>query len=163
MTRSLWFQVTAAAGFAALGVVTGIVATSDPEGHTHSHAAEPQQADAPVELSEIAQRNLGVEVAPIQPTRFVRTRAVAATIVEPPEASLPLFAPNDVDAERELTLGMIALTAFSAPNLLATCVFNGSAGDPPVSGDFPITIDDSTDGNGDPITAVITVTVTPVP
>ena len=72
-----------------------------------------------------------------------------------------LFAPNDVDATKMLTLGQIALTEFSAPILLADCNFLGTSA--PVPGQFVVTIDDATNGNGDPITAVITVAVTLVP
>jgi len=70
-----------------------------------------------------------------------------------------LFAPNDVDATKQLTLGVISFTGFAAPSILANCTFVGSAGDPPVAGDFPFTIEDQTDVNGEPITATIGVTV----
>jgi len=70
-----------------------------------------------------------------------------------------LFAPNDVDATKQLTLGVISFTGFAAPSILANCTFVGSAGDPPVPADFPFTIEDQTDVNGDPITATIAVTV----
>jgi hypothetical protein len=79
------------------------------------------------------------------------------------QASGALFAPNDVDAEQELTLGFIALTPIPSGSALATCVFNGDSSDAPVPGDFVITIDDATDSNGEPITVTIGVTVTPVP
>jgi hypothetical protein len=87
----------------------------------------------------------------------------AAVKCVPNNALGALFAPNDVDAERELTLGLIALTPFTAPNTLVTCTFDGVQGDAPVPADFAITIDDATDANGEPITATINVQVTPAP
>jgi hypothetical protein len=63
----------------------------------------------------------------------------------------------------ELTLGIISLDSFAAPIDLVRCTFNGSAGDPPVAGDFTIDIEDATDAAGDPITAEISVEVSPVP
>jgi hypothetical protein len=62
-----------------------------------------------------------------------------------------------------VTLGVVSTEGVNAPLDLATCTFNGFASDPPVSGDFVVTIEDSTDANGDPITAVIGVVVTPAP
>ncbi|MFN2378081.1 MAG: hypothetical protein ABR538_16240 [Candidatus Binatia bacterium] len=73
-----------------------------------------------------------------------------------------LFAPNDVDATRKLTLGVIALTPFTAPTNLVSCTFNGFTADPPVPGDFALTIDDATDSDGAPINVELSVTVTPL-
>jgi hypothetical protein len=66
-------------------------------------------------------------------------------------------------ALEELTLGVISLDSFSAPLDLVECTFNGDAGDPPVPGDFVVTIEDATDANGDPITATVAVEVDPIP
>jgi len=74
-----------------------------------------------------------------------------------------LFAPNDVDATSTLTLGLVDLDGFSAPKDVAKCTFNGDAGDPPVPGDFVITIVDSTNADGDPVSSTVTATVTPQP
>jgi hypothetical protein len=74
-----------------------------------------------------------------------------------------LFAPNDSDALKKLTLGLVDLDGFSAPRELAKCTFNGSAGDPPVPADFVISITDSSDGNGDPVSATIVSSVTVAP
>ena len=70
----------------------------------------------------------------------------------------PFFFPGDAGMS---TLGTIALIAFSAPIDLAECIFEASPTDAPVAGDFVVTIDDATDGDGVPITATIGVTVTP--
>lgn len=74
-----------------------------------------------------------------------------------------LFAPNDNDGTRKLTLGLIALQAFSAPADLVRCTFAGSSEDPPVPADFQITIDDATDADGAGVTASVGVTVSPAP
>lgn len=71
-----------------------------------------------------------------------------------------LFAPNDDDGAKNLTLGLIALTPFAAPTDLVECTFTGTD---PVPGDFPVTIEDSTNGDGAPATATISVSVTVVP
>ncbi len=63
----------------------------------------------------------------------------------------------------ELVLGVISLDSFAAPLDLVQCTFAGSAGDPPVPGDFVVEIQDATDAEGAAITAVISVTVTPAP
>ena len=63
----------------------------------------------------------------------------------------------------DLTLGLVSVDGFSAPLVVATCTFNGTPGDPPVAGDFVVTIEDSTDPEGNPITSVISVDVDPVP
>lgn len=70
-----------------------------------------------------------------------------------------LFAPNDNDATSKLTLGLIALSPFSAPLDLVTCTFTAEAGETPVPGDFVITIDDATDVDGGPATVGISVQV----
>jgi hypothetical protein len=72
-----------------------------------------------------------------------------------------LFAPNDVEATSTLTLGLVDLDGFTAPRAVAKCTFNGDAGDPPVPGDFLITIVDSTNADGDPVSSTVTTTVTP--
>ncbi len=91
---------------------------------------------------------------------FQGSGASVACVSKAPGA---LFAPNDVDATKMLTLGQIALAEFFAPVSLAECTFNGLADDAPVPGDFVIGIDDATDGNGDPITVSIGVSVTLIP
>lgn len=70
-----------------------------------------------------------------------------------------LFAPNDNDATSKLTLGLIALSPFSAPLDLVTCTFTAEAGETPVPGDFVITVDDATDVDGAPATVGISVQV----
>ncbi len=72
-----------------------------------------------------------------------------------------LFAPNDNEATTKLTLGLIALTEFNAPISLVDCTFNATS--TPSPSDFPIVIEDATDGTGSPITANIGVVVTPIP
>jgi hypothetical protein len=67
-----------------------------------------------------------------------------------------------VDLE-EVSLGLVSAEGFAAPTDLVTCTFAGTAGDPPVPADFVIDIEDSTDPIGDPIDAVISVQITPVP
>jgi hypothetical protein len=67
-----------------------------------------------------------------------------------------------VDLE-QVNLGLVSVDGFSAPADLVTCTFVGTAGDPPVPGDFVITIEDQTDPLGDPITAVVSVEITPAP
>ena len=74
---------------------------------------------------------------------------------------ISLFAPNDLDAARILTLGNIALTEFAAPLDLASCVFQGTAANPPVPGNFKVSIDAATDGDGNPITVSVAVSITP--
>lgn len=71
-----------------------------------------------------------------------------------------LFAPNDNDAANKLSLGIIALSPFSAPTDLVQCTFDAT--EEPVPGDFPITIEDATDSDGVPATAAISVTVAPL-
>ena len=74
-----------------------------------------------------------------------------------------LFAPNDKDGQRELSLGIIALDAFSAPVDVASCVFvPTNENDPPVPSDFVITIEDATDASGNDVTVEVgAVIVTP--
>lgn len=79
------------------------------------------------------------------------------------QVATAIFAPNDVDASSKLTLGLVDLDGFSAPTGLAKCIFNGSAGDPPVPADFVISIVDSTNGDGDPVSSSITTAVTATP
>jgi hypothetical protein len=74
-----------------------------------------------------------------------------------------IFAPNDVDGTKTLTLGLVDLDGFSAPVNLAKCTFNGDAGDPPVPADFLIDIVDSTDAEGEPVASVVETTVTVAP
>ncbi|HXC51385.1 MAG TPA: hypothetical protein VN634_10910 [Candidatus Limnocylindrales bacterium] len=68
-----------------------------------------------------------------------------------------LFAPNDLDAQRSLKLGIISLDTFAAPADLVQCIF--AAASPPVPEDFSVTVEDATDGDGAPITVAISVTV----
>jgi hypothetical protein len=72
-----------------------------------------------------------------------------------------LFAPNHVSNTGSLTLGFIALTPFAAPTPLANCKFLGNGSTAPTASDFPITIEDITDGDGNAATATITVAVQP--
>lgn len=75
-----------------------------------------------------------------------------------------LFAPNDKDAVRTLTLGIIALDAFSAPVNVATCKFIATTeADVPVASDFIVTIDDATDANGDDVVVGVGPVITPAP
>ncbi|HXC52580.1 MAG TPA: hypothetical protein VN634_16985 [Candidatus Limnocylindrales bacterium] len=74
-----------------------------------------------------------------------------------------LFAPNDIDASRKLSLGIIALDAFSAPVNVATCKFVANDEiDVPTPADFIITIDDATDADGADVTVGVGAVVTPV-
>jgi hypothetical protein len=75
------------------------------------------------------------------------------------------FAINDKDVDREITLGIINTDGFATalPDDVARCTFNGNASDPPVPGDFVITLQDVTDTNGDPTTATVVVAVTAAP
>lgn len=73
------------------------------------------------------------------------------------------FVPNDDDANRKLTLGVIALSPFSAVSTLAHCTFVGDPSDPPVPADFPVTVEDATDVPGDPVSVGITVAVIEIP
>lgn len=70
-----------------------------------------------------------------------------------------LFEPQDVDATRMLTLAVLTYRGYPPPAELATCVFDGFTDDPPLPGDFLITIEDQTDEDGFPITSTIVVTV----
>jgi len=79
------------------------------------------------------------------------------------QVSTAIFAPNDVDATSKLTLGLVDLDGFSSPKDLAKCTFNGSAGDPPVPADFVITIADSTNGDGEPVSSTIVASVAAAP
>lgn len=74
------------------------------------------------------------------------------------------YAPNDVDATRTLSNGVISANGFTVGGGLdlASCTFNGFSNDVPVPGDFVIAIQDATDQNLNSITAVISVTVTPL-
>ena len=74
-----------------------------------------------------------------------------------------LGANNDIDGERKLNLGMISLTAFSAPVDLFDCTFDGSPSDPPVPADFGVTVSDATDPDGNQIAATATASVNAVP
>jgi hypothetical protein len=62
----------------------------------------------------------------------------------------------------EVTLGVISIDGLDAPMALVKCTFNGTTLDPPVPGDFDITIEDSTDPQGNLITVALSVTVTPL-
>ncbi len=74
-----------------------------------------------------------------------------------------LFAPNDIDASRRLSLGIIALDAFSAPVNVATCKFVANDEiDVPTPADFLITIEDATDADGADVTVGVGAVVTPV-
>ncbi len=74
-----------------------------------------------------------------------------------------LFAPNDLDASRDLKLGIVALTGFSAPADAVECTFSSTPGDSPVASDFTVTVEDATDGDGAPITAAVSVRLKPAP
>ncbi len=87
-------------------------------------------------------------------------RGSGAAVVCTNLVSGALFAPNDNDAASKLTLGLIALSPFSAPTDLVRCTFDGTM---PSAGDFPVTVEDSTNGDGAPATASIGVTVEPLP
>jgi len=70
-----------------------------------------------------------------------------------------LFAPQDVDATKMLTLAVLTYNGFAPPTEIATCVFDGYTNDPPLAGDFLVTIEDQTDEDGNPVTTTIGVTV----
>ena len=61
-----------------------------------------------------------------------------------------------------LTLGYIALSPVVGPKDVAECTFHGT-GVAPTAANFPVTVEDATNGNGDPITATVGVTVTLIP
>ena len=69
---------------------------------------------------------------------------------------------NDNEATKELSIGVISSDGYDAPRNLDRCTFNGFAADPPVPGDFTLTIDDSTDTDGVHIDVTLGVTVTPI-
>ncbi|HXC53406.1 MAG TPA: hypothetical protein VN634_21145 [Candidatus Limnocylindrales bacterium] len=70
-----------------------------------------------------------------------------------------LFAPNDNDATRRLSLGLISLSGFSAPADLVSCSF--LPGTPvPVPHNFTIVVNDASDTDGNPIDVDVDVTVT---
>jgi hypothetical protein len=75
------------------------------------------------------------------------------------DATGALFAPNHVSGSGSLTLGFIALTPISPPTPLANCKFLGNGSAAPTASDFPITIEDITDGDGNAATATITVSI----
>jgi len=62
-------------------------------------------------------------------------------------------APADL---RKLTVGVIALANFKAPKFVGKCTFNGISSDPPVAGDFTVTLEDPAPG-----VATVGVVVTP--
>ena len=62
----------------------------------------------------------------------------------------------------EVTLGVISIDGLDAPLALVKCTFNGTTLDPPVPGDFDITIEDSTDPQGNLISVALSVTVSPL-
>lgn len=66
-----------------------------------------------------------------------------------------LFAPNDVEATKTLTLGLVDLDGFSAPRDLVSCKFTGTAGDPPVPGDFVLGINASDNVDGNPTSSTL--------
>ncbi len=72
-----------------------------------------------------------------------------------------LFAPNDVEAERTLRLGVISLGTFAAPADLVECFFVPLT--TPVPADFQVTIADATDGDGNPITVAMSVSIPSAP
>lgn len=71
-----------------------------------------------------------------------------------------LFAPNDNDAAKKLTLGFIALTAFGAPLDLVQCTFEGAV---PSPDDFAIAIEDATDSDGNAASASVVAVVESAP
>lgn len=74
-----------------------------------------------------------------------------------------LFAANDKDPLRKLTLGWISQDGFGAPRALASCDFLPDT-PVPVPANFTVVIDEATDLDGERVRGVnITVTVTGVP
>lgn len=72
-----------------------------------------------------------------------------------------LFAPNDKDADKKLTVGIVALDAFAAPTNLFTCTFEAaSLADVPLASQFVVHVDDASSENEGNATATIGVTVT---
>jgi len=92
------------------------------------------------------------------PGGFLGTGAGAACTTELTDG---LFAKNDHDASRRLVLGLISLSTFQAPIALASCEFRGS--EVPTPDDFQVTIEDSTNGSGDPVTVTVGLAVVPAP
>ncbi|HEY2773310.1 MAG TPA: hypothetical protein VGK20_04570 [Candidatus Binatia bacterium] len=74
-----------------------------------------------------------------------------------------LFAPNDDEANSTLNLALIALTPFTAPTDLVQCTFDPNVGQTPTADQFPVTIQDATDSDGNKITAAIGVTAAVAP
>ena len=76
-------------------------AAADEHGDEHADEHGPH-------LSEATLTNLGVEVAPIELTRFVRRMRVAATVVDTPRTELPVFAPMGGRVDRiDVVEGMV--------------------------------------------------------
>jgi hypothetical protein len=72
------------------------------------------------------------------------------------------FAPNDIDAQRKLTLGIITTDGIVPPHDLVTCRFVATnVDDLVVASQFVVTIQDATDADGNPVTAVISPVVKP--
>jgi hypothetical protein len=69
--------------------------------------------------------------------------------------ALPAF--NDREDVDTLNLGLIALTPFSAPVVVAECSFVVSS--PPQVSDFVVTIEDATDTDGIPVDATVEVEI----
>lgn len=90
-------------------------------------------------------------------------QGAAGTVSCTGNAAGALFAPNDNEAQKKLSLGFIAVSGFSAPTNLATCIYNGTAGDPPVPGDFPLSGVIATDTDFNDINVTLSVTVTAIP
>lgn len=73
-----------------------------------------------------------------------------------------LFAPNDADNARKLTLGVIALSPIQAPIGLAECEFDSNEPEL-LANNFEVTIDDATGADGNTVSATIEVTVVTQP
>jgi len=70
-----------------------------------------------------------------------------------------LFAPNDKDSLRKLTLGWVSTSGFGAPTPLASCEFMPDT-PVPVPANFTVVIDEATDLAGERVRGVsVTVTV----
>jgi hypothetical protein len=77
-----------------------------------------------------------------------------------------LFAPNDLEDQNQLNLGIVSTAGFSAPTDVANCNFTGN-GETPEASDFVIVIEDATDtteeGNSITESIVVVPVVTPKP
>ena len=89
------------------------------------------------------------------PGGFIGSDAAVECDLVTPASTLNAF--NDIEAESNLNIGIIALFGFTttAGQEIVKCGFEGTS--MPSAGDFAITVQDSSDTGGQPLTATITI------